>query len=55
MIVGTKIRQDNRGFSLLEVTISIAIFLLVAGGLTTLLLFSYDSRNIIWEQLITQN
>lgn len=32
-----------------------SIFLLVVGGLTAILLFSFSSRNIIWEQLVTQN
>lgn len=40
--------------TLLEVMVSIGIFLLVVGGLTAILLFSFSSRNIIWEQLLTQ-
>jgi len=47
--------NDRRGVSLLEMMVAMGIFLLVLGGLTSILLFSFSSRNIIWEQLITQN
>ncbi len=39
---------------MLEVIISVSIFLLVMGGITALFIFGFRSRAIIMEQLLTQ-
>lgn len=47
--------MNNKGFTLLEVLVAIGIFLLIIGGITALMIFSFRSNKIVWEQLSTQN
>lgn len=44
-----------RGISLLEVIISIGIFILVIGGFVAILIYGFRDNKIIWEQLSTQS
>jgi prepilin-type N-terminal cleavage/methylation domain-containing protein len=46
---------NNKGFSLLEVIVSIGIFALLIGAVTQVFLSSWRGNAIIWEQLSTQN
>lgn len=50
-----KILKDKRGVSLLEVIVAMGIFLLISGSVVTLYLVSSRSKDIIFEQLLTQN
>ena len=47
--------KDNRGISLMEVLLTIGIFLLLAMGAASIFSFSLKANKIIWEQLSTQN
>lgn len=48
-------KTNNRGFTLLEVIVAVAIFSFIVVGIVALFLTSYKYNNIIWEQLKTQN
>ena len=43
-----------RGFTLLELMITMSVFLLIIGGLTAIFIFGFRSRAIVMEQLLTQ-
>lgn len=45
----------TRGFTLLEAIVAIGIFALTVGSIIEIMNFSFRSRNIVWEQLATQN
>ena len=47
--------KNNKGITLVEVLVAIGIFTLIIGGITAMLLFSWKSNKIVWEQLKTQN
>lgn len=47
--------QENNGFTLIEVLVGVGIFSLLIAGIVAMLLFSWKSNKIIWEQLSTQN
>jgi len=46
---------NNRGFTLIEILVAMGIFILLIGTITAILSYSFKSRNVIWEQLSTQN
>lgn len=46
--------QDNRGLSLIEVIVAISIFTLIIGSVVNVFLFSFRSKDIVFEQLVTQ-
>lgn len=46
---------DNRGVTLLEVMLAIGISILFMTGITGIMIFSFRSNKIVWEQLYTQN
>lgn len=46
---------NNRGFTLLEVVVVLGISLLLAGGITELLLVSLRGRDVAWGRLSIQN
>lgn len=48
-------RLGNKGFSMIEVLVAIGIFLLLIIGIVDLLLWGMHGRDVIWEQLSTQN
>jgi len=48
-------KSKNSAFTLVEVLVSLGIFLLLIGSVVGILSFSFKSKNIIWEQLSTQN
>ena len=47
--------QDNQGFTLIEVLVSISIFALIVGAIMQMYLFAWNANAIVWEQLKTQN
>ncbi len=47
-------RHDTRGISMIEVIVAIGIFLLVIGAIIEVFLFSFRSKDIIFEQLAAQ-
>ena len=47
--------MKNKGFTLVEVMVAIGISVLVIGGMTAILSYSFKSNKIVWEQLSTQN
>ena len=47
--------RDSRGVTLVEVLLGMAIFIIIALGSAELLLDSLKYRDVIWEQLSTQN
>ncbi len=49
------VKLNNNAFSLIEVIVAMGIFILVIGSMTAILSYSFKSRNIVWEQLSTQN
>ena len=49
------LRQDNRGITLIEIIVSISISLIVIAGTVALFRFGFFSRDVVWEQLKTQN
>lgn len=50
-----KILQDNRGITLLEVVVSVGIFALIVGAVVSIFLTGFRSKDIIYEQLLTQS
>lgn len=50
-----KIKHNYKGFTLLEMAVALGIFALVILSLSAILIFSFKTRNIIWEQLKTQD
>ncbi|PIT88622.1 MAG: hypothetical protein COU29_02510 [Candidatus Magasanikbacteria bacterium CG10_big_fil_rev_8_21_14_0_10_36_32] len=46
--------QDKRGLTLIELLVSIGIFVLVSAALASILSVVFQARTIIWEQLSTQ-
>lgn len=48
-------QSDNRGVTLLEAMVAMAIFLMILGGVVALMQFGFFSRDVIWEQLKTQS
>ena len=46
---------NKKGFTLLEVLVAMGIFLLLIVGVTSILMYSFRARDVIWEQLSTQN
>ncbi|MCX6781769.1 MAG: prepilin-type N-terminal cleavage/methylation domain-containing protein [Candidatus Magasanikbacteria bacterium] len=49
-----KLATFPKGFTLIEIIVTISIFLLVVGGFTAIFIFSFRSRAVIMEQLLTQ-
>jgi len=47
--------KKSKGFTLLEILVAISIFLLIVGGITTMLMQGLRSNKIVLEQLSTQN
>jgi prepilin-type N-terminal cleavage/methylation domain-containing protein len=47
--------QDNRGITLLELIVVISISLIIIMGAVSLFRFGFFSRDVVWEQLKTQN
>lgn len=50
-----KICRDKRGISILEILVAIAIFLMVSAAVMEIFLWGFRGRDIVWEQLSTQN
>lgn len=50
----TKILFFSKGFTLIEVIVTMSLFLLVMGGITAVFIFGLRSRAIVMEQLLTQ-
>ncbi|OGH93697.1 MAG: hypothetical protein A2538_02310 [Candidatus Magasanikbacteria bacterium RIFOXYD2_FULL_41_14] len=50
-----KMTSDVRGISILEVLVAIAIFLMVSAGTMEIFMWGFRGRDIVWEQLSTQN
>lgn len=48
-------KSDCHGFTLIEAMLAISIFSLIMGGIVELILYSWRSKDIVWEQLSTQN
>lgn len=48
-------QRFTKGLTLVEVLVSIGIFTLIIGAMTTIFLSSLKSNKIVWEQLETQN
>lgn len=48
-------KSDIRGISILETLVAIAIFLLVSAAAVEIFLWGFRGRDIVWEQLSTQN
>lgn len=46
---------NKKGFTILEAIVAVAIFVLLAIAIISLYLFSDYSKNVVWEQLSTQN
>ncbi len=46
---------SNHGFTLIEILVAVGIFLLLILGIGSILIYSFRSRDVIWEQLSTQN
>lgn len=46
---------NKKGFTILEAIVAVAIFALLAIAIISLYLFSDYSKNVVWEQLSTQN
>lgn len=49
-----KFYHDNQGVSLLEIMVAVGIFAMVMSGLIGIIMFSFRSRDVAWEQLLTQ-
>lgn len=49
------ISADKRGMTLMEVLVAMGIFVLFTVAITELLLSSFRFKDIVWEQLSTQN
>jgi type II secretory pathway pseudopilin PulG len=49
------LKLNNNGMTLVEILAAIGIFLLLFVGMAALLVYSFKSNKIIWEQLSTQN
>lgn len=47
--------SQYHGFTLIEVLVTMGIFLIVTGGAVSILITSIRSNAVIWEQLATQN
>ncbi|MDO8509761.1 MAG: prepilin-type N-terminal cleavage/methylation domain-containing protein [bacterium] len=47
--------QDNRGLTLIEVLVAMGIFVFLVIGIIDLMLWAMRGRDIVWEQLSTQN
>lgn len=50
-----KILHDHRGVSLIEVLVAISIFAILMVGITALYLSSVRTKDIVYEQLLTQS
>ena len=50
-----KMTSDVRGISILEVLVAIAIFLMVSTATMEIFMWGFRGRDIVWEQLSTQN
>ena len=50
-----KLIIDNRGLTLIEVSVAIGIFIFLAAAVVSLFLTSSRYNSIVWEQLKTQN
>jgi len=46
---------NKKGFTLIEVLAAIGVMLLIIVGISAVLIYSFRSRNVVWEQLSTQN
>lgn len=46
---------NHKGFTLIEILVAMGIMTLIVSGITGILLYSFKSNKIIWEQLSTQN
>ena len=46
---------NNAGLSLVEVLVALGIFIMLIGSITSILIISSRSKNIVFEQLLTQS
>lgn len=51
----TKIQNDNRGITLIEVLVAMGISVFLIVGIIDLMLWAMHGRDVVWEQLSTQN
>lgn len=49
------LRLNNKGLTMVEVLVALGIFILLSGGIVELLLWGLHGRDVVWEQLSTQN
>jgi prepilin-type N-terminal cleavage/methylation domain-containing protein len=49
------LKKNNKGFTLMELIISMGIFVLLSGTVIALFITGYKYNLILWEQLSTQN
>lgn len=47
--------KDKRAVTLIEVLVAMAIFILIIGGVVEVLLWGMRGKDVVWEQLSTQN
>lgn len=50
-----QLRSVHRGFTLLEVVVALGVFALIITIITEILLTSFRTKDIVFEQLLTQN
>lgn len=50
-----KLVQDKRAMTLIEVLVATGIFILIIGSIVEVLLWGMRGKDIVWEQLTTQN
>lgn len=50
-----KIKNSQSGFTLIEILVSLSIFLVVIVGISSMMIYAFRNNKIIWEQLSTQN
>ena len=47
--------RDNHGMSIIEILVAIGIFLIVSAGTMEIFMWGFRGRDVVWEQLSTQN
>lgn len=50
-----KIYSDKRGLSLIETMVAVGIFVLIMSGMIGMISFGFRSRDVTWEQMLTQS
>lgn len=53
--MNNKFAKNNKGFTLIELLVSIGIFIIVLVGMANILIFAFQARDVMWEQLKTQS